>query len=221
MTHPHDQVCVSPVRIDGDGTIKIFDRLYWSKDSAKLPGRTVKAIVSPSPYEEIALLSLRGAQLCNAQLLQDTGWADAEAARDAAWTVAKRSIREAAAEETGEQHGLIVRRRAQLLIELIDKRVDRLNVRQPVFAFGKLSHAFSYIHQLIRRAWGQSLKQPHHCEQQRAADLMIDGDLALAIFDHRHPLFERGLHGSSKSSVGDQQPSPTDKGAHRLCGDGE
>lgn len=94
MTHPHDQVCVSPVGVNKDGEIKIFGRIYWSEDSAKLGCRMVQAIVSPAPHDEIALLSLKGERLCKASLLQNAGWADATAARAAARRLKERLQRE-------------------------------------------------------------------------------------------------------------------------------
>lgn len=152
--------------------------------------------------------------------LQDTGWADAKGAR-AAVAAAKKLIREAAGQESSEHFDSVVRRRAQLLIELIDKRLDGRDVRQPVLALGKLKHAVQNVRELIARAWGKPLQQPDHSEDHRAADLVIMGELALAIFDHRHPLFQRGLHKTSGLSAGDHEPDATGTDSHRISGDAQ
>ncbi|MCW3836013.1 helix-turn-helix domain-containing protein [Sphingomonas canadensis] len=135
--------------------------------------------------------------------IKPTAWADPDAAADAAADAAyaraaferqAAALREATREDRriGE---LVVRRRAELLLELIDQRAQRVRIVDPPFGLRRLLHGIGYLKHLFRRALPDAFEQPQHGELELPDDGGVALQLALKIFDHGELERDVRVHG--------------------------
>ncbi len=198
MTHPHDAVRVQPVLVDAEGQIDVFGLRYWSEESTKFPLRAVTLCVSHAPHQRAAVLSLKGKLLCHVDLIDDGGLADDREERRAEAQVL---LDEAAfeARDTGaDARALIVRGQAELLIDLIDKRIEHARLRHRIRAFGRQLTS-GHGEGFLRRARAVLFQRMDVRGEQRPHRHVPGFEIAKAIFEHPHAIL--GGHGHQETSL--------------------
>lgn len=134
MSHPHDTVRVLPVQVGIDGTVAVFDRRYWSPESVAFASRMVEIRIAPAPHLKGFLVS-GSKRLCEVALVEDSGFANVDAAREAAGRL-------------HEKRSSVVDRKIEALTQIIDHRIEMDRCAKATI----FDHAFMLGLRLIDRA---------------------------------------------------------------------
>ena len=198
MTHPHDAVRVQPVGIDAEGAIEVFGLRYWSEEATKYSNRIVTLCVAHAPHQRAAVLSLKGELLCHVELIDDGGLAKRREHRRAEAQAlideAERETRDIEADALAS----VVRGQAELLIDLIDKRIEHARFRHRIGAFCR-QLAPRHGEGFLRRAWAVLFQRMDVRGEQRPHRHIPGFEIAKAIFEHPHAIL--GSHGHRELSV--------------------
>ena len=217
MTHPHDAVRVQPVLIDAEGQIEVFGLRYWSEESAKYPLRPVTLCVSHAPHQRAAVLSLKGKLLCHVELIDDGGLADS---RDEHRAEAQALIDEAEREARdieADARASVVRGQAEMLIDLIDHRIENAFVTRRIFRRFEGMLAFCRGESSLRDAWRTFFRGANMGDGDVAQGRQSGFQIAKAIFEHPHAVFGGHGHCSRSVSVDDgEQAKRTAEAGHCL-----
>lgn len=196
MTHPHDAVRVQPVLIDAEGQIEVFGLRYWSKEAAKFPRRPVSLCVSHAPHERAAVLSLKGKLLCHVELIDDGGLARRREEHEAQ---AQNLIDGAAREAEANARASVVRGQAEMLIDLIDHRIEHALVTRRVRGRFEGVLAFCRGKGSLRDAWRTFFGGANMGDGDVPQGRQPGFQIAEAIFEHPHAIL--GGHGHVTRSV--------------------
>lgn len=203
MTHPHDAVRVQPVLIDAEGQIEVFGLRYWSEESTKFSLRAVTLCVAHTPHQRAAVLSLKGELLCHVELVDDGGLADRrEEHRTEAQALIDEAEREARDIEA-DARASIVRGQAEMLIDLIDHRIENAFITRRIFRRFEGMLAFCRGEGPLRDAWRAFFGGTNMSNGDVAQGRQSGFQIAKAIFEHPHAVFGGHGHRDASVSVGD------------------
>ena len=214
MTHPHDAVRVQPVLIDAEGQIEVFGLRYWSEESAKFPLRAVTLCVNHAPHQRAAVLSLKGKLLCHVELIDDGGLADR---REEHRTEAQALIDEAERAAKADARASVVRGQAEMLIDLIDHRIENAFITRRIFRRFEGMLAFCRGEGSLRDAWRTFFGGTNMSDGDVAQGRQSGFQIAKAIFEHPHAVFGGLGHCSRSVSIDDgEQAKRTAEAGHCL-----
>ncbi|MEL7753350.1 hypothetical protein VO57_015065 [Citromicrobium bathyomarinum] len=201
------------------GEIEVLGRAYWSRDLSRFAGWTVRVMVPKA--EDDAIQVWRGTHfLASADRMVDVGFAAHGAMRQAlAQSVeVSRRVRD-------ERRSLVVRRRAELLVELLDQTVENRSLA--VLAIGHLLpvHPIKCLKALLLKV--RNVFVQHDLggdgEGAKRAELRLHlaerlFELADAVFED-HPDFPSisAMREAAERDIAEEANRATDAG-HRLCG---
>ncbi|MEL7683282.1 hypothetical protein AAG594_03005 [Citromicrobium bathyomarinum] len=71
MSHPHDPVRVSPIRVDEIGAVSVFGLRYWSAEALPYATRVAALCIEEAPHSRALLCSLKGEPWCWMDLIDE------------------------------------------------------------------------------------------------------------------------------------------------------
>jgi len=202
MTHPHDAVRVAPVGIDAEGQIEVFGLKFWSEEATRHARRIVALCVAHAPHQRAAVLSLKGELLCHVELIDDGGLTERREQRRAEAQELIDEAQHEARDIEADARALIVRGQAELLIDLIDKRIEHARLRHRIGAFCR-QLAPGHGEGFLRRARAVLFQRMDVRGEQRPHRHVPGFEIAKAIFEHPHAILGGHGHRETSFSVGD------------------
>ncbi len=190
-----------PATVSRGGEIVALGRRFWAPDLASKAGWEVELHfdqddeVYPSVWTKG-----RAHRLCTAALIADGGFLDFDRVRGAA-------------KLQRDEQASIVRRKAEILIEVIDHRLERAVLLNKPFSGRGMTLAIGKLVNAIRHFGVKSPKFSEHGHLEVAKDSDLELKLAASIFQHGDTLF--GGHDLS-SANSSSEPNPADPATHRL-----
>ena len=216
MTHPHDAVRVAPVGIDAEGQIEVFGLKFWSEEATRHARRIVALCVAHAPHQRAAVLSLKGELLCHVELIDDGGLTERREQRRAEAQALIDEAQHEARDIEADARALIVRGQAELLIDLIDKRIEHARLCHRLGAFCR-QLAPGHGEGFLRRARAVLFQRMDVRGEQRPHRHVPGFEIAKAIFEHPHAILGGHSHREASGSVDDRgQAKPTAEAGHCL-----
>lgn len=157
-------------------------------------------------------------------MIDDGGFVDPEAAKVQARAIfddriaRMRQAIELDREENEELHASIVRRQAEILLQLIDQRIRRERLLHQPFGFRLVSQFRDFAEKILGKSRKLGLHDPHEGDLESVRHLDVDQQLAELIFKHPNAALRAHFRRTSHSSSVADASSAADT-THRLSGD--
>lgn len=99
------------------------------------------------------------------------------------------------------EHVSIIRRQAELLLELMDQRIGRERIVPKVFGSRRIAQLLDHIRHCITKVGKASRQDMHDRDLEVAGHLQLELELAQMIFMHPQTVFQAHVHGDSPTAV--------------------
>lgn len=153
------------------------------------------------------------------EILPDSGFAYTEAAHRSAYFARLRKEVSSVAEEGRALRASIVRRQAEILIELVDQRIRSQRIVHQALGARLGRNLLGFINHCLGKVGKAPIHGPHEGELEGVRHLEVAMELAQAVFEHPEAVFAAHRNGSSNPVVAASDANSAAGFPHRLSGD--